>query len=359
MLNIDISPSIADIRTISWNQITNIQQLKTKLATQFITSIPPESARSELIDKNILVLSKQLLKLKSSLDNYNPSLLRRIFDLFTGVFCKVWRLRRSLAEAIDVIYQVAQRLKEQNKPIEPAPVAPRVPVISTIPPIVAPAKRPVSTATTRLAPNIASQTQPSKRARSASAVSRRVVQSGRRPSVNQGRSSSLLNRVSPIPPPAATGGTPALAPLTGNQGNGIIAQLDTVLPMGPAGKILAERIDNRHLIQVKDFKTVVESLITQGKLNREDFEELKKSLAETPDQGDVITGTGGIRKVRLKSATTGKSSGFRVCYLNLEDRSMLFLLVIFAKHDQENLSEKEKASLKHVAGAIKKRVINE
>lgn len=71
----------------------------------------------------------------------------------------------------------------------------------------------------------------------------------------------------------------------------------------------------RHLIQTKDFERTVKDLISKRKLKAEDFEDFKRSLAENPEQGDVIPSTGGIRKTRLKSATKGKSGGFRVCYL--------------------------------------------
>lgn len=115
----------------------------------------------------------------------------------------------------------------------------------------------------------------------------------------------------------------------------------------------------RHLIQTKDFEEAIDSLIAKRKLKKEDFEDFKKSLAENPEQGDVISGTGGIRKTRLKSATKGKSGGFRVCYLHIEDRLILFLLFIYAKNEQENLSQGEKAELKQLADAIKKRVKHE
>ncbi|WP_052436084.1 type II toxin-antitoxin system RelE/ParE family toxin [Neochlamydia sp. EPS4] len=78
------------------------------------------------------------------------------------------------------------------------------------------------------------------------------------------------------------------------------------------------------------------------------------SLAESSEQGDVITGTGGIRKARLKSTSKGKRGGFRVCYLNIEDRVILFLLFIYSKNEQENLSQEEKLELKQIAKAIKK-----
>lgn len=61
----------------------------------------------------------------------------------------------------------------------------------------------------------------------------------------------------------------------------------------------------------------------------------------------------------MKSATKGKSGGFRVCYLNIEDRLILFLLFIFSKSEQEDLSQTEKAELKQLADTIKKKVRNE
>lgn len=52
----------------------------------------------------------------------------------------------------------------------------------------------------------------------------------------------------------------------------------------------------RHLIQTKDFEDTVENLIDKRKLKRRDFEDFKKALAENPEQGDVIPGTGGIKE---------------------------------------------------------------
>lgn len=115
----------------------------------------------------------------------------------------------------------------------------------------------------------------------------------------------------------------------------------------------------RQLIQTLDFEDTVKNLITKRKLKKEDFEDFKKNLAENPEQGDVIPRTGGIRKIRLKSATKGKSGGFRVCYLNIEDRLILFLLFIYAKNEQENLSQNEKAELKQLADSIKRKIRNE
>lgn len=113
------------------------------------------------------------------------------------------------------------------------------------------------------------------------------------------------------------------------------------------------------VIQTRDFQDTIEGLIVRRKLKKDDFEDFKKSLAENPEQGDMIPGTGGIRKVRLKSATKGKSGGFRVCYLYIENRLILFLLFIYAINEQENLSQSEKVELKQLADSIKKKVKDE
>lgn len=115
----------------------------------------------------------------------------------------------------------------------------------------------------------------------------------------------------------------------------------------------------RYIVQTESFQEDVASLIEKRKLKEEDFDSFKKSLVQNPKQGDVITGTGGIRKARLKSASKGKSGGFRVCYLDIEDRLILFLLFIYAKNEQEDLSQVEKKELKQIAEAIKARFANE
>ena len=112
----------------------------------------------------------------------------------------------------------------------------------------------------------------------------------------------------------------------------------------------------RQIIQTKAFEKEISSLISKRKLKLEDFEDFKKSLAELPDQGDVIPGTGGIRKARLKSASKGKRGGFRVCYLNIEEKLILFLLFVYPKNEQENLSFQEKIELKQLAETIKRSV---
>lgn len=125
----------------------------------------------------------------------------------------------------------------------------------------------------------------------------------------------------------------------------------TIYPTRCYSKIL-----KRQNIETKDFEDGVNDLIAKRKLKQKDYDDFKKSLVENPEQRNIITGTGGIRKTDLKSASKGKSGGFRVCFLNVEDKTIIFLLFIYTKNDQANLIPSEKLELKQIAEAIKKRL---
>jgi len=69
----------------------------------------------------------------------------------------------------------------------------------------------------------------------------------------------------------------------------------------------------------------------------------------------MIPGTGGVRKTRLKSASKGKRGGFRVCYYFHDVGSgELYLIALYAKNEQENLTSDEKKELKAFANTIKR-----
>jgi hypothetical protein len=77
-------------------------------------------------------------------------------------------------------------------------------------------------------------------------------------------------------------------------------------------------------------------------------------LAENPSLGDMISGTGGVRKTRLKSSSRGKRGGFRVCYVDLANKERLYLLLIYPKNEQENLTMEDKKVLKELVDILKK-----
>ncbi len=68
-------------------------------------------------------------------------------------------------------------------------------------------------------------------------------------------------------------------------------------------------------------------------------------LAAHPRAGDLIEGTGGIRKLRWGRGGRGKSGGVRVIYYYHSELMPLYLLTLFAKNEQDNLSRAERNDL--------------
>ena len=60
-------------------------------------------------------------------------------------------------------------------------------------------------------------------------------------------------------------------------------------------------------------------------------------VASHPDEGVVVPGTGGVRKLRWGRAGAGKSGGVRVIYVARSQAGELVLLTIYAKSHIETL----------------------
>lgn len=77
-------------------------------------------------------------------------------------------------------------------------------------------------------------------------------------------------------------------------------------------------------------------------------------LARNPECGDVIPGTGGLRKVRIRLAGRGKSGGARVIYFYVNAGMPLLALMVYAKNQTAQLSKAQEKELASIASSIKK-----
>ena len=68
-------------------------------------------------------------------------------------------------------------------------------------------------------------------------------------------------------------------------------------------------------------------------------------VADDPECGEVMQGTGGVRKVRVGRGGRGKSGGGRVIYIHHDADHPIFLLAAFAKNEKANLSKAERNEL--------------
>ena len=63
---------------------------------------------------------------------------------------------------------------------------------------------------------------------------------------------------------------------------------------------------------------------------------MQVTLALKPGAGDLIRGSGGLRKIRWSVRSRGKSGGIRVIYY-LVDEGEIYFLIAYAKNEQEDL----------------------
>lgn len=106
---------------------------------------------------------------------------------------------------------------------------------------------------------------------------------------------------------------------------------------------------NRTFREVPSFTAKWQSL----GLTDEDLRTLENILLKNPKVGDAIQGTGGIRKVRIPINDTGKRGGGRVIYVDIEVKECIYLLDVYAKNEQTDLTEKEKKMLKKLVDILK------
>lgn len=77
-------------------------------------------------------------------------------------------------------------------------------------------------------------------------------------------------------------------------------------------------------------------------------------LSAMPKAGDLVSGTGGVRKLRWARAGRGKSGGVRVIYYFHSERMPLYLLTVFGKNERSNLSAAERNELSRLTAVLKR-----
>ena len=77
-------------------------------------------------------------------------------------------------------------------------------------------------------------------------------------------------------------------------------------------------------------------------------------MARNPESGDVIPGTGGVRKLRWGRAGSGKRGGARVIYFYYDVDIPLYLLLAYAKASAEDMTADEKRAVTAFAAVIKR-----
>ena len=84
-------------------------------------------------------------------------------------------------------------------------------------------------------------------------------------------------------------------------------------------------------------------------LNDDAYRALQAQLALEPEQGDLMPGTGGFRKLRWADTRRGKGrrGGLRIIYYYFRSHDQIWLMTVYGKNEAEDLTAPEKKALKN------------
>jgi mRNA-degrading endonuclease RelE of RelBE toxin-antitoxin system len=88
-------------------------------------------------------------------------------------------------------------------------------------------------------------------------------------------------------------------------------------------------------------------------LMEEERKELTDFIARNPEAGDVIPGTGGLRKLRWAGKGKGTRGGYRLIYYFFNEGIPIYLLAIYPKSQQIDLTPEQKKRLTTLAERLK------
>ena len=102
------------------------------------------------------------------------------------------------------------------------------------------------------------------------------------------------------------------------------------------------------VLQLPKFKAEAKEL-----LGTDGIEAVAVYLIDHPDAGDVIPGTGGVRKLRWPAKGRGKRGGARIIYVYVLIAARVYLLRCYAKSIKTDLTAGEKKELRQIAAHLK------
>lgn len=97
------------------------------------------------------------------------------------------------------------------------------------------------------------------------------------------------------------------------------------------------------IIETSVFTRIIRSL-----LNDDDYHQLQRVLIQYPDIGELIPGSGGLRKVRWKIEGRGKRGGIRIIYYWMAADNQLWMLYAYSKSRQTDLDREQLKILRDI-----------
>jgi len=83
-------------------------------------------------------------------------------------------------------------------------------------------------------------------------------------------------------------------------------------------------------------------------LTEQEYRELQVALVNDPSLGDVIKGSGGLRKVRWMLTGRGKRGGARIIYYWAVSADRLLMLFLYPKNERSDLTAAQISTLRQI-----------
>lgn len=100
-------------------------------------------------------------------------------------------------------------------------------------------------------------------------------------------------------------------------------------------------------IETPTFRRQAHELLPEHELRN-----IQSLLIVSPNAGDVIKDTGGLRKLRWKGSGRGKSGGIRIIYYYHVSTSRVFLMFVYPKAVQDDLTPRQTREIRKMIKEI-------
>lgn len=97
---------------------------------------------------------------------------------------------------------------------------------------------------------------------------------------------------------------------------------------------------NITIVELKSFQVDADRIFSE-----EERDSLADFISASPQTGTIISGTGGIRKLRWNAKGSGKRGGARVIYYFRDLNMPVFMLAVYAKGEKVNLTAREREQM--------------
>ena len=94
------------------------------------------------------------------------------------------------------------------------------------------------------------------------------------------------------------------------------------------------------------FETPIFTKFISSLISDKRYHLLQLHVSIRPESGDIIKGSGGIRKIRWSSSDRGKRGGIRVIYYFIKNEDQIYMLYAYPKNNKDDLTTDQLKQLK-------------